>query len=800
MSLEPHQALGLEVAAAENGLKERRPRAQRVTTTRKHGNASQQSSISAELSEILHNVLQSQFFEHKEQMASEFEVVHNALQLHTEHMERFVDDKLAALQKHISESIERLETTTKDGLEKATLQGVTLDAHQGAPVTDFSKKDRSPGHWSSKRKSCTDGQRRTVLFDDYVQSKNVSSSHLGESIDLSASQNTQSSSEAGAGSMKSMDNHRSSSHINLEHGYHPGPNLERSSSAKSSASKMGNRLHTVCSTTGLPRSRTYALESSEDPSCEGDVASGHAPSVVTVGSMAQPNGEWLEQEQERINAAKRAVTDGRFAGASGQGHKAIRGRTTLMSYAASRKGFRSFNKIFQMISNHPAFDSLISVTIVLNSLFIAYCTNWRIENDPNASPPDFFRACDLTFCGIFTTELCIRIMAERALFMYGANWKWNLMDTIIVLLAILEEILTFMMKFELESGSVTTIRLLRCIRLTRIVRGIRLMRFFRDLRLMVAGILHSMKSLAWCIVLLNFVMVIFAILVIEVVADDIHRAKDESGCDSSSCPDGEDPPPLLKYYGNMFNALYVLFKAITGGHDWGELADPLSQTHHVLVFCFCLYIAFQVLAVLNIVTGVFVENASSFAQADSENVILEDINERKALIEEVKSVFKAADKDGSGALDKYEFEELFNDPVVQAYFRKLQLDIKQSGANGLFHLMDFEGNGTIDIDTFVMSVASLRGTAKSLEIAKLRFDIKKIHERLRLVVKFLQDSAVTQERVTQSRSMGDGSQGYAAVASMGLFSHSSSIDKIRLQPGASSHLTRDFVINRSASR
>merc|ERR1719261_402071 len=98
-------------------------------------------------------------------------------------------------------------------------------------------------------------------------------------------------------------------------------------------------------------------------------------------------------------------------------------------------------------------------------------------------------------------------------------------------------------------------------------------------------------------------------------------------------------------------SINTLYMTISGGVDWGDVCKPLTDIHPVMGFLFAMYIAFGVLCVLNIVTGVFVENANKITSNDEDQMIMEELNQRKIWISEVKALFETADQDGSGVLD-----------------------------------------------------------------------------------------------------------------------------------------------------
>merc|ERR1712032_589356 len=122
-----------------------------------------------------------------------------------------------------------------------------------------------------------------------------------------------------------------------------------------------------------------------------------------------------------------------------------------------------------------------------------------------------------------------------------------------------------------------------------------------------------------------------------------------------------------------------------------------------------LYVAFTVFAVLNVVTGQFVNNASKASESDTDHMMLEEVNERQKHIKNVQELFTRVDTSGSGELTWETFADHFSDPRVQAYFRFLKIDTDICGAESLFRMLDFDGNGRVSIDEFVGGCMKLRG-------------------------------------------------------------------------------------------
>merc|ERR1712100_18992 len=110
---------------------------------------------------------------------------------------------------------------------------------------------------------------------------------------------------------------------------------------------------------------------------------------------------------------------------------------------------------------------------------------------------------------------------------------------------------------------------------------------------------------------------------------------------------------------------------------------------------------------MNIVTGVFVEAAMRKGREDQDNF----------LINNVRELFRSIFADGSGRITWIDFESHLDERVMQDYF--VAVDLDRSEAKGLFHLLDMDGNGSIDVNEFLSGCLRLRGPAKSLDMQVL---------------------------------------------------------------------------------
>eukprot|EP00746_Dinoflagellata_sp_MGD_P145811 gnl/MRDRNA2_/MRDRNA2_78375_c0_seq1.p1 gnl/MRDRNA2_/MRDRNA2_78375_c0~~gnl/MRDRNA2_/MRDRNA2_78375_c0_seq1.p1 ORF type:complete len:649 (-),score=122.99 gnl/MRDRNA2_/MRDRNA2_78375_c0_seq1:262-2019(-) len=377
--------------------------------------------------------------------------------------------------------------------------------------------------------------------------------------------------------------------------------------------------------------------------------------------------------------------------------------------------------IMLKIVQTQAFDHTSAAAIILNTIVIGWQADQKVQN-PFQAEDDVFQAFESFFCYFFLFELLLRVGAYRQHFIISKDLPWNIFDCVVVLSALADEV-AYRANPDREAGgsNMTILRILRILRITRIAKILR-MRFFSELRLMVNSTLSCVKSLCWAIVLLLIVAYTFGVYFTQLAAEKIQQ--------NGNSPEGHAQSEGLRtYYGGMYITLISMFKAISGGADWGDIAEPLEQISTGYYLLFCCYVAFVVFAMMNVVTSVFVEQAAKNAWNDKAWVIEEEMSKQESYINDVKKVFEEADDDNSGNLSWSEFQEHIKDERVQAFFRALELDASE--AQGLFHLIDVDSDGRVQLNEFVNGCLRLKGQARSLDLVTLLHENKKMHLKLR---------------------------------------------------------------------
>jgi len=425
-----------------------------------------------------------------------------------------------------------------------------------------------------------------------------------------------------------------------------------------------------------------------------------------------------------INRKGRALT-GQRAWRSGAAAElaSAKGWATQISMAESElellvpeiKGRGSL--LLERIVHHTIFDKVCALVIVANALIMGIQIEYMGVHDLS-EPPLLLRIGSLTCTFYFVVELMMRMLLGRWSYFYAKEWKWNIFDLIIVVLSLVE--LGLDAFGDGASGGISVFRVLRVLRIVRVIRIIRVARFFRELRILISAILHSARPMLWAIVLLLMIMFICSVHLAQAVTDYRleHEGRELEEWERS----------LIKHYGTLHESIYTLFQFLSGGNDWGELADPLLQLHWSYSLFMSAYIAFTALAVMNIVTGIFVETAMRAPEDDHDAVLKEEWENESSAVCQIMDLLQGADVDGNGFLERRELRTLLSSPSGSDFLSQLGVEVTQVW--GLFKLLDIGDTGSVDAQEFIMGCLRLRGPAKTVDVTTLMYENKRVMKLL----------------------------------------------------------------------
>lgn len=362
---------------------------------------------------------------------------------------------------------------------------------------------------------------------------------------------------------------------------------------------------------------------------------------------------------------------------------------------------------------HSYFEVLVMMTLLASSATLGIETHLNMQ-DIESDPHVIFRIFDIFWCAAFLLELFVRMLADGRHFLNSRNpeFTWNLTDTVLVAFSTADEVV-FMLGFAIE---LSQFRLLRMVRLVRVLRLLRVVRFCSDLRIMVNGIAGSVKTLFWAMLLLGIVIFIFGVTFMQLAYNYLRTN-----------PDNSD---IMIYYGTLGRSMLTLFMAISGGVDWKDAVAPLSALSEIIDYLMGIYVFFTVFCFINVVTGIFVDNAKALGEQEMLHQRAGQYLRRRRWVKEVVKLFAKMDISAEGDLSYEEFAAEIQDERVQECFRHLGINVENHTADELFELFDVDEDGKIDPHSFEQAIRQFHGSARSIDVYKLRRDTQKISKQL----------------------------------------------------------------------
>jgi len=354
------------------------------------------------------------------------------------------------------------------------------------------------------------------------------------------------------------------------------------------------------------------------------------------------------------------------------------------------------------------FEYLVVAVIVTHTILVGAQINGMTLTG-SADPAPGFRAMDIIICIFFALEVALRLTAHGFKFFYMLGWGWNVLDFFLVLAQILEEVLILASNGHyggMDFGVLRIVRTLRCVRLLRVLR---ITRFFDDLRRLVACIVYSAKSFIWSVAFVFLLVYIYGLYLTQ----SVHLHRLETG------PKAAGDEVLAEYFGTVGRSILSLFQALTGGIDWRDLVEPLSEyMNWGWGLATVIWIAFLMLGVMNIITGNFVSAAMERSQSvkDVDNVF------------QARRLFKSLDIDDNGAITIDEIRRHLESKPVQQFFRTI--DVDSSEAEVLFEILDLSGDGSIDREEFISGCLRLQGAARAVDLLLMTKDTRRGFEQI----------------------------------------------------------------------
>jgi len=410
--------------------------------------------------------------------------------------------------------------------------------------------------------------------------------------------------------------------------------------------------------------------------------------------------------------------------------------------------------LLEKVTSSPFYETASIGAILLNSAFLGLQTQMmatRAENDAlsnsviRTDTPVGYTVVAFLFNIIFAVDLGLRWCAEGTVqFWRKGERSWNFLDLVIVLVGVMDCIMMLVyVSGEGESSSVaresTVLRILRVVRIVKVLRIIRVLRFFRELRLMIFSIMNSMVSLVWVVLILGLMFYMFGITFTAAVYQYL---------DTPQSWKDEDNEILVKSFATLGRSFVNLYMAMSGGNDWEMYYECLGIVSPFYKLLFLVFITIALFAVVNIVTGVFVDSALTANCLDKNEMVAQELEAKRMKLEAMREVFEELDDNGNGTFNVEEFEMRISDERVAAYMSSLKLDV--SDAKALFTLLDYDGSNEVSINEFVQGCLRLQGEATNLDAKIMQYEVRYLKEVVAEIRHLVKAAAPADDRTPRS--------------------------------------------------
>lgn len=180
---------------------------------------------------------------------------------------------------------------------------------------------------------------------------------------------------------------------------------------------------------------------------------------------------------------------------------------------------------------------------------------------------------------------------------------------------------------------------------------------------------------------------------------------------------------IRKNYGSVEASMFTLFKTLFGGDDWSMFYEIMAEVGILTQVLFVAFVAFSHIALLNILTGIFVESALKLAEPHDFKKADEHSRMVNGQASALKDMLTQYDFDLDDKISREEFAEIAKDSKLQNYLRYLGIDMPS--VDVFFNMLGgVDERGNVEIDTFVKGCMRLRGEAKSIHLNQLLYEVK----------------------------------------------------------------------------
>jgi len=291
------------------------------------------------------------------------------------------------------------------------------------------------------------------------------------------------------------------------------------------------------------------------------------------------------------------------------------------------------------------------------------------------------------------------------------------LDAVVIVVLILE-VVSFKTKF-------SYVKVFRVLRLGKVVQAVRFAFFLKSLHKMLVSLASCVLSLLWAALLCFIFMYVAGLLMIQGITSYIEDSVLEAGRSSLWLGKMED---LNKLYGSFWQVVLTLFRAISGGGDWSQFAEPLAPVGPLYIGLWIAYIGFMTFGMLNVITGIFVQNVA-MSEQDKNVAQADQLAKQDQLRRAIGKVFSEHDTDHNGFLSEHEFDRILDDRKALAEFAALGIQTRR--LKPMFSALDKKKYGRVSLEEIIEGCFDLQAEVKAFEVLQVHENCLRLERGMR---------------------------------------------------------------------
>lgn len=346
---------------------------------------------------------------------------------------------------------------------------------------------------------------------------------------------------------------------------------------------------------------------------------------------------------------------------------------------------------------HGAFQGMIMLAIAANGIQMGVETFLD-----NPSEIVFLAVLEHTFLIVFVFEMVIKIVCMGKMYVCDSEvGSWNMLDFLIVWVAILDMWIIPMLGSRNSSLSfIKVFRLLRLLRILKLVHNV------PELKMVIEGMIASMRSMVWIVLLLLAVMYILGILCVETIGRepiDVYPGRSESADKIDLY--FVDTFNNYVYFGDLWRSLVTLFGLVLLA-EWSSIVRPVWETQPYLIIIFCMLIFITTFGIFNVIIGIVVERTNQAMEQVRMDTAEAKVRKRMLMVEEMANIAFHLDEDMDGVVSHQEMEAIEGNAHFQYLLKNVELPHGFTFSE-LHQMFDHDGSNDLTKTEFVVGMLRL---------------------------------------------------------------------------------------------